>query len=137
MAIRQDKPKRVPLQHTAKRINGPSAFLARMFAKVFHERGVQAIHWDRLLDDYVNDPINYPTIVDRSKKVSDKNNLIKELLASGMSFKNLIKGFKVLKLWKVRIIFECTDLHGVTTVHMDEMVLRRNPNEKNDSQGSS
>lgn len=94
-----------------------------LFKKILLDLEIGPKEWDKLMEDYLNDPINEVPKYGK-KRSGDKGGLNKQLTKPDMSFKNFMRGLRFLGCTHVR--FEVTLTIGKkTTVHWVELVVSK------------
>ena len=78
-----------------KESGGSDSILAKMFANIINDTGINFDKWNMLMNTYIRDPRNSIPNNDRDQS-SERGNLRKELLKDKMTWKVFCKGMRLL-----------------------------------------
>lgn len=110
-------------EHAISRARGIAGFLSKMFITICSDLNVGTMRWQRLINDYVNDPENGVPDNPHSK-TSERGNLTKQLSKPEMSWKTFCKALRIFKFTRVEITLVAHHRNGSITTHHSSVILR-------------
>lgn len=99
-----------------KRMEEANGILSKIFRQILSDLGIIPMKWNKLMNDYLNDPKNRVPKDSRGKS-STRGNLNKELHKPDMTWSNFEKAIKFLNPIKAEFTIKLTWFGNKTTVH--------------------
>jgi hypothetical protein len=101
--------------------------LALMFRKIKGDLNISSRVWSTMMTRYLKDPRNEVTQTSRGRS-SERSNLTRALGAPGMTFKNFVKGIRLLDPKEVQLILELefpdeTRVRHTTTINQEALYM--------------
>ena len=104
------------LEDEDKLVSRANGTLSRLWRQILADQGVTWPVWNRLMDDYLNNPRNRVPRHSRGRS-STRGNLNKELSKPNMTWNNLIKGIILLNPVRAKFTMEFKWRRGTVTSH--------------------
>ena len=110
-------------ENAINRARGPAGFLSKLFITICSDLNIGTMRWQRLINDYVNDPEN--GVADNPhRKTSERGNLTKQLSKPYQSWKTFCKALRIFKFTRVEITLVAHHRNGSITTHHQSVNLR-------------